>query len=672
MPASLTLGGYDEFRFKPHDVNFNLDPRNRTPSVNLRGITVSVSDLNNWTTPQPLLSMNQSLTAIIDTSTPYLWLPQSVCDRFAAKLNLQWNETLGVYVFSDGSQYSDYLQNSDLSFTFSVSSYDNLDNYAQPLALPGVVNITVPSAAFAQLLRYPFNNVIGVTDSSVPYFPLKRAAEGGPYIIGRAFMQAAYMILKYETSSFSLHEALFPANPATNISIVNIDHAPTSPYPSHVEPPPESGGLQTPQIVGIAVAVALAGGIGLLTWWCCRRRRKSRKAKKGGDGVEEMKEDTESIDSGSPRSPVRRMLSIIIRRRRSKRPVIHEVDGSHTQPVEFAADASHEVYELPVPLEPVELDSNDGGTDEATEFGTDNSQGLSPYELARRKLDRQLQGPSPVYASALPTAPMPEKMGQDVSPVAHYRPSEEPSPASSPSYANTNSLPNSLPSPMTPHPGDWTNRHFDLPSPMTVAPPFPSPHFPGNNSGANTSPLSPTSPHSLHSLRTQIPSFERSNTPNVSPISPGGPIIPPSPTYQRTPIDPSRVVCLGPLPDNVQLPRLQLALPRLITPDGRIINSRPSPVSPQSPLAPISAQSGHRRRSTSTLGSDFTVEEENRAQDISRHGSSGQQHHEQPKEEQGTDDFPRSPRSMERIDGGSELVHVPQLADKRYSWENTR
>jgi hypothetical protein len=489
MPASLTLGGYDEFRFKPHDVNFNLDPRNRTPSVNLRGITVSVS-------------MNESLTAIIDTSTPYLWLPQSVCDRFAAELNLQWNETLGVYVFSDGSQYNDYLQNSDLSFTFSLSSYDNLDNYAQPLALPGVVNITVPSAAFAQLLRYPFNNVIRVTDSSVPYFPLKRAAEGGPYIIGRAFMQAAYMVLKYETSSFSLHEALFPVNPSTNISIVNIDHAPTSPYPSHVEPPPESGGLKTPQIVGIAVAAALAGSIGLLTWWCCRRRRKSRKAKKGGDSLGEMKEDTESIDSGSPRSPVRRMLSIIIRRKKSKKPVIHEVDGSHTQPVEFAADASHEVYELPVPLEPVELDSNYEGTDEATEFGTDNSHGLSPYELARRKLDRQLQGPSPVYTSASPTSPMTEKTGQDVSPVPHHRPSDEPSPASSPSYANTNSLPNSLPSPMTPHPGDWTNRHFDLPSPMTVAPPFPSPHFPGNNSGPNTSPLSPISPHSLHSSDT--------------------------------------------------------------------------------------------------------------------------------------------------------------------------
>jgi len=27
---------------------------------------------------------------------------------------------------------------------------------------------------------------------------------------------------------------------------------------------------------------------------------------------------------------------------------------------------------------------------------------------------------------------------------------------------------------------------------------------------------------------------------------------------------------------------------------------------------------------------------------------------------------------MERIDGGSELIHVPQIAEKRYSWEEDR
>ena len=689
MPGSLILGGYDANRFKPHDVTFHLNPNDRIPSVNLRGITATVPTLesapaSNWTsTSQPLMRMNESVTAIIDTSTPYLWLPAAVCDRFAKYLDLQWNETLGVYVFKHGSQYTDYLAPSPLSFTFSISSYDYLDNFAQPLALPGVVNITIQAAAFAQLLRYPFANVIKFSDSSVPYFPLKRAAAGGPYIIGRAFMQAAYMIMNYETAQFSMHEAVFPSNPDTNLSLVTIARSPTSPYPKYVEPA-KSKGLTIPQIAGMVVGIVLVGSVVLVSTYIYCRRRRTRKANREAAQAEEVKDDSESVESDLPRSPVRRMLSVIIRRKKSKKPVVHEVHGDDRQLAEVAADASHEVYELPVPLEPVELDSGEGTTDEVTELGTEGSQGLSAYELARRKLERQLQGPVPTY-----TPPPMEKTMQDMSPVAHYRPSDEPSPASSPTYANTNSLPNSLPSPMSPHPADWTNRHFDLPSPMTnrhfdlpspmtVVPPFPSPHFPGTNSDPSAtystrSPQSPTSPNSLHS-HPSMPevSVSRSNSANVSPISPVGSTvtIPPSPGHlQRTPIDPARVICLGPLPENVQLPRPHPSIPRLILPDGRALGSRPATVSPpQSPPPQASHSNHHRRRSTSTLGSNYTVDEEIQIQNT-MYGSARHQHDEIPQEEQ-SDDYPRSPRSMERIDGGSELVHVPQLADKRYSWED--
>lgn len=692
MPASLTLGGCDAYRFVPHDVNFNLDPNDRTPSVNLRGITATVPTLDsapasNWTsTSQPLMGMNESVTAIIDTSTPYLWLPTAVCETFARYLDLQWNETLGVYVFSHGKQYTDYLGPSPLSFTFSISSYDDLDNFAQPLALPGVVNITVPAAAFAHLLRYPFANVIKFSDSSVPYFPLTRAPAGGPYIIGRAFMQAAYMILDYETAQFSIHEAAFPSNPATNISLVTVERSPTSPYPTYVAPTKPKG-LAIPQIAGMVVGIVLGGSVVVITTYVCCRRRRTRKANKEAAQVEEVKDDSESVKSDLPRSSVRKMLSVIIRCKKPKKPAVHEVHGEDRQVAEVAADANHEVFELPVPLEPVELDSSEG-TDDVTELGTESSQGLSAYELARRKLERQLQGPVPTYAP-----PPPEKAMQDMSPVAHYRPPDEQSPASSPTYANTNSLPNSLPSPMSPHPADWTNRHFDLPSPMTnrhfdlpspptVAPASPSAHFPGPNSepGATHSTRSAHSPISQRSLHSTPPlpdlSVSRSNSADVSPVSPAGPAIPPSPAHlQRTPIDPSRVICLGPLPGNVRLPRHHPSIPRLILPDVPALDpSLQRSVGPPQGLPPQlpPSNSHHRRRSTSTLGSDYTVDEQLQIQNqdnISPNGSMSPQHDEAPQEER-SDHSPQSPCSMERIDGGSELVHVPQPADKRYSWED--
>ncbi len=78
--------------------------------------------------------------------------------------------------------------------------------------------------------------------------------------------------------------------------------------------------------------------------------------------------------------------------------------------------------------------------------------------------------------------------------------------------------------------------------------------------------------------------------------------------------------------------------------------------------------------STDTLGSDFTVDEEHMlrtdsattGQQPSPTSTTGQDH-----DRQGHDhDIPRSPRSMERIEGGAELIHVPQIAEKRYSWED--
>src|SRR4051812_20662739 len=104
MPASLTLGGYDASRFAPHGVNFNFNGTTRLPTARVRGVTARVPPTAdkpaNWTTTEePLLQMNDSVTATIDSSTPFLWLPPAVCDRFAAALDLVWNETFEVYTY---------------------------------------------------------------------------------------------------------------------------------------------------------------------------------------------------------------------------------------------------------------------------------------------------------------------------------------------------------------------------------------------------------------------------------------------------------------------------------------------------------------------------------------------------------------------------------------------
>ncbi|KAK3991336.1 aspartic peptidase domain-containing protein [Cladorrhinum sp. PSN332] len=693
--ASLTLGGYDKMRFSPHSTNFPLDPVTRFPTVRLRGVTAQVSSLDkapaaNWTsTSRTLVTMDDSITAIIDSSTPYLWLPTEICDRFAAALNLTWRDDLGVYVFQDGPQYTRFVNGNSLSFTFTLSGFDNTDNFGQPLNVPGVVNITAPSAAFAHVLRYPFRGVIQYGESGIPYFPLKRSTKqsnNNTLIIGRAFMQEAYIITRYDRSIFSVHQALFPDNAASNHSLEGIERPPNSPYPEFQGMPAKTPheGLTQGQTAGIALgAFIIASIVGFTTWCCCRRRRRKKQVKQEGK-MEESKNIALHIEEeDEPRSPVKRMFTKIIRKKRSKKTNVHEADGTSRSPVEVGADEHHQVFEMPVPIEPVELDSHDLG-DEDTDIGVDSLQGLSEYELTRRKLERQMLGPVPTYSptDTMSQTTRQEKSMHDVASVAHYRPTDEPSPVSTPTYANTNSLPDCLPSPMSPHP-DWAGRMFDLPSPMTVVSPSHLHQAPTTGSDPSCS-YSPVSPHSSNSPHNFVPSsVSHSDSNSVSPTSLTGSVRFPPPTFQRTPIDDSRVVCLGPLPEGVELPHQRPPIPRILGPDGRAVQQG-GPVSPHTPASPLPPPGplGHYRSDTNgssdTLGSNFTEEEGQLVAEVVQRTYQGsglrlEQTHQQQQPQLNVQEpsppSPQSPQSMERIESSLEFIHVPQVADKRYSWE---
>ncbi|KAL1838693.1 hypothetical protein VTK73DRAFT_4260 [Phialemonium thermophilum] len=146
-------------------------------------------------------------------------------------------------------------------------------------------------------------------------------------------------------------------------------------------------------------------------------------------------------------------------------------------------------------------------------------------------------------------------------------------------------------------------------------------------------------PPSAHSPTYPPSSLSRSNSSNVSPVSPVGTMgPPPTPAFQRTPIDPSRIVCLGPLPENVPIPRHRPSIPQLLRSEGPIPPADSPPVATTTTAASQPAATptttttplhsipddiprgpAHRRRSTETLGSDYTVEEENRIREEGPH-----------------------------------------------------
>lgn len=676
VPTSVTLGGYDTSRFVPHNVQFTLSQADDIPRSFVRGIEVTANDDKNkpddWDSKTEIISeMNSSFTAMIDSSTPYLWMPDSVCDNFAEALGLTYNSTLDLYTVTD-DQYRLYMEDESFAFTFSFSSIDNSDDFGSPLDAPGVVNITIPSRAFISSVQYPFmGDAIKYGDPAIPYFSLRRTNNSSTFIIGRSFLQESYLITKYDEGVYSLHEALF----SEKAELVAIKQPDNSPYPP---PPPVDHGLKTAQLAGIAVAVVCVLVLILLAGCCVWRRKRKQKAD-AGVVLEENKDSSSSLTPDAPRTPISRILSKIARRKRSRKP-----EGGVGETSQHPSEApDSEIYELPAPVPPVELDGADDNhsINGEPELGLENTQTSSAYEQARRKLDRQLRGPVPEYTPPSSGAlPPPEKAIPDMGPADPYQRVEQPSPVSSPTRSprsadgNSNSLPITLPSPLSPR-GEGSGRWGDGTSSHTgSAPRLPYPLITRSISGSNPR-NHPTSAHS----QGPTPMSRSNSDKSISPVSPQSISLPvSSAAFQRTPIDPSKVVCLGPLPENVQLPRHN-SLPRLPAQDPRNI-----------PL-PGAIQEG--RHSSDSLGSNYTEDEERIVHEMTRQESlsrlrshsqsessrSGRRWRPQPSiqtqghsirrhQSERTAD-PDTPRSQERIDPGTELIHVPQMAEKRYSWE---
>ena len=282
VPGSLTLGGVDTTRFRnDNNVSFDLDP-NQNPTIAINQITARANPLSSlaavpgWTNnTQDLLLPAQADLFVIDSSTPFLWLPEAVCAQFERSLNLTYDDKLQLYTFRNASTQHDQLVNWNISFEITLAD------------LPGsakTVQIKLPYKALDLQLTYPYPNLgIGQDDPGVNYFPLRKAANNTQYTIGRAFLQEVYLTVDYERRNFSLHPAVFNID-STNMNLVDITRPANSTFAG-----PASGGpgaMSRGAIAGIAVAavfgIAVLIGVGV-TMYRIRRTKPSHRYIKGVD-----------------------------------------------------------------------------------------------------------------------------------------------------------------------------------------------------------------------------------------------------------------------------------------------------------------------------------------------------------------------------------------------------
>lgn len=319
VPASLTLGGIDANRFTPNDMSFTLGSA-YAPIVAINSISVSsgADELPpNWSAnPIGMMGALEAASFTIDTSTPFLWLPESVCDKFAATLNLTYNDTLQLYFYDDSSS-PEILRSWDLTFNFSIGNLPGSEN----------IHLSLPYDSLDVQLSYPYPQLDA--DFSAPptnYFPLRRATDNSEYIIGRAFLQETYLAVDYERNSFSLSQAVFTEEAVNNVALYAIKRPSDSIFAG---PSSSKSSLSTGAKAGIGIGVGIGVVlVALLIWFCLSKRKKATKSEK---------------PSEKPKK--RSILSRLIRTSGSH-ITISELRGDKRQPTEVPADKTTSRFEL--------------------------------------------------------------------------------------------------------------------------------------------------------------------------------------------------------------------------------------------------------------------------------------------------------------------------------------
>ncbi|CAN9396433.1 unnamed protein product [Alternaria alternata] len=271
VPASLVLGGYDKARLTEQGVSISMpSQQNNTLAVGVIGITYKPdqdfeADTKSFTT--------RGFPATIDSTFPYLILPDEVCDQFIEKFGLGYDDFSGLFTVNDTSHEQNLRLKATVSFKISASANTDSTDFA---------DIVLPYAALDQQANFPF------FVNETRYLPIKRAWNGH-FVLGRTFLQEAYIVVDYHQYNFTVAPAVF-SDPMPSPSLVTIfDGTFTGlPGPSDSD---SGGGLSAGAIAGIVVGIVgafIIVAIGVFFLWRKRRQAKKEKAKQEAEKPSEI------------------------------------------------------------------------------------------------------------------------------------------------------------------------------------------------------------------------------------------------------------------------------------------------------------------------------------------------------------------------------------------------
>ncbi|MCJ1328095.1 hypothetical protein MMC10_004770 [Thelotrema lepadinum] len=149
-----------------------------------------------------------SAPMIPNPSYPYISLPIGSCEAIASHLPVTWNASLGFYTWNQQDPAFPKLINSSTYLDFILS-----DSTARNFS------IKVPFQLLNLTLESP------IVDTPTPYFPCVPVNSSqellGSWMLGRAFLQAAFFGINYDTNSTFLAQAPGPASNGTKLTPIN-------------------------------------------------------------------------------------------------------------------------------------------------------------------------------------------------------------------------------------------------------------------------------------------------------------------------------------------------------------------------------------------------------------------------------------------------------------------
>jgi hypothetical protein len=270
--GSLILGGYDASAFNDSQLSYKfLSDQSLDLTVGVQSITTNTS-AGETKLQDGLISM------LIDSSIADIYLPLTACQAFEKAFGLTWNSTAGMYLVNDNLHSK--LTAANPSVTFSLTT---------PITGGPGFSVTLPYASFDLRASPP------LVETASRYFPLKRAANETQYILGRTFLQEAYLIVDYERASFSVNANIWNATAVSDIVTILPLEAQQSPGT-----PALGGGAIAGIVIGVLVFVAIVA-TAVLRHVVRQRRQQAADAEKSSEsGLAETKTELPAGDVPTP------------------------------------------------------------------------------------------------------------------------------------------------------------------------------------------------------------------------------------------------------------------------------------------------------------------------------------------------------------------------------------